>query len=908
MPFDLSSGKFFNWLIMHDYIIKGKWLITWIALVAALSVLAPRVFGVLIYNDSQLLPSNLPPVMISHYLTSNQSQYTAIILNSSNLINELTQLDASIHEPHLDQLTLYRKDVLPQYNYTISKYIHKEEDNATMELIQTWSKMNSTCNELIKLNSEYYGQLNQLRKAEHVLSKYILDYNSILTRYLEAAEPNANASQVAVVAINSINVSANYSRFLELYGYGIAKALHGYTVQELTPGKLSYAFAAGYGLIMQSLKENYPLIFSTPNSTLALAIAAGPSSLNNIRLAVASLYANSTPAIIRPLLPQIACTSNISSVEARLNNSISSLIISENPPPSPLSIRTGLVNGSYALILVNSTSQESYFLHNESIFVFSPSLINSQLISMVESDVPTIDKVTGTAVLSMLLFVLGTIMGPLVVLAMLGAADAASLGSIYLLSRAGLSVYYLTVYLTSPIILGIGVDYSLLIIGRYLEERRRGKRKEEALGIIKKITVPTILSSGSVVAVGLGSYMFSTYQYIQVIGLAYVVSVALVLFTVILALTDVISIMGDRILWPMGLKSNTRELSTKLLIKLTRISVERPKTIIAIFTVVTLISLVIIAKFMVVTSNPVYMMPSSNPVIGLHIMQERFPSFLQSTGYILMKPNNHAAYEKLIIEMSKLNAIGNVTLIRNSSSFMLLEFPVKYDVFSDKLIGVYGELNSIASTVSSQYGVTILIGGDPGYKYYGVQAFEDQFYHVIAYIVVALVMIMLFITLRSVLIPIRLIATVLMSMSWATALTVLVFQVMMGIPTYYLLPIILYSLLMSVGTDYDIFIVSRVREEVMKGASDKEAIIKSIESTGPIVSGAAMVLATAFAGLAVSRLFILKEIGFAVAVAVAMDALLLRPILVPAILMVLGKWNWWPLKINRASSIELHEQ
>ncbi len=159
-----------------------------------------------------------------------------------------------------------------------------------------------------------------------------------------------------------------------------------------------------------------------------------------------------------------------------MNNSIRKLIIQENPLPSPTSLNYGLINGSYALILVNSSSTRLYSLHNDSIFVFNPSLINLQLINMVENDVPTIDKVTGgTAVLSMLFFVLGgTVMGPLLVLAMLGTADAASLGSIYLLSKAGLPVYYLTVYLTSPIILGIGIDYSLLILGRYLEERRRG--------------------------------------------------------------------------------------------------------------------------------------------------------------------------------------------------------------------------------------------------------------------------------------------------------------------------------------------------------------------------------------------------------------------------------------------------
>lgn len=553
-----------------------------------------------------------------------------------------------------------------------------------------------------------------------------------------------------------------------------------------------------------------------------------------------------------------------------MNNSIRKLIIQENPLPSPTSLNYGLINGSYALILVNSSSTRLYSLHNDSIFVFNPSLINLQLINMVENDVPTIDKVTGTAVLSMLFFVLGgTVMGgPLLVLAMLGTADAASLGSIYLLSKAGLPVYYLTVYLTSPpIILGIGIDYSLLILGRYLEERRRGGlNREEALGVVRRVTIPTILSSGGVVAAGLGSYVFSTYQYIQVIGISYIISVALVLFTVVLVLPDVISLLGgDRVLWPMGLKANTRELSTKLLVRLSRKSVDRPKTVIAIFTVITLASLLLIAKTINISSNPVNMMPPSNPVTGLRLLETRFPNYLQSTAYVLIKPGNEAAYSAFIAELSTMKGIGNVTLLDHNSSIILAKIPIDHSVFSDKLIGVYEELSGAAGNVSRQYGgVTVLIGGgDPGYKFFSVQAFEDQFYHTISLVVIALVMLMLFIMLRSALIPVRLVITVLMSMSWSIALTIIVFQLILRIPTYYLLPpIILYSLLMSVGTDYDIFIVSRVREEVMRGLSDKDAIVKAIDSTGPIVSGgAAMVLAAAFAGLTVSRLFILKEIA-----------------------------------------------
>ncbi len=358
--------------------------------------------------------------------------------------------------------------------------------------------------------------------------------------------------------------------------------------------------------------------------------------------------------------------------------------------------------------------------------------------------------------------------------------------------------------------------------------------REEALGVVRRVTIPTILSSGGVVAAGLGSYVFSTYQYIQVIGISYIISVALVLFTVVLVLPDVISLLGgDRVLWPMGLKANTRELSTKLLVRLSRKSVDRPKTVIAIFTVITLASLLLIAKTINISSNPVNMMPPSNPVTGLRLLETRFPNYLQSTAYVLIKPGNEAAYSAFIAELSTMKGIGNVTLLDHNSSIILAKIPIDHSVFSDKLIGVYEELSGAAGNVSRQYGVTVLIGGDPGYKFFSVQAFEDQFYHTISLVVIALVMLMLFIMLRSALIPVRLVITVLMSMSWSIALTIIVFQLILRIPTYYLLPpIILYSLLMSVGTDYDIFIVSRVREEVMRGLSDKDAIVKAIDSTG----------------------------------------------------------------------------
>jgi len=188
----------------------------------------------------------------------------------------------------------------------------------------------------------------------------------------------------------------------------------------------------------------------------------------------------------------------------------------------------------------------------------------------------------------------------------------------------------------------------------------------------------------------------------------------------------------------------------------------------------------------------------------------------------------------------------------------------------------------------------VLVGGSPSYKYYFVLGFEREYYGLILYVMIAINVVILTIYMRSVMIPLRLVSTVLMSITWSLALTTAVFQGLMGVKTYWLLPVILISLLLSVGTDYDLFIISRFREEVVNGYSDDEAIVRAVEFTGPVVTGAALVLAMAFASLALSSIYILKQVALAVASSVIIDSFLVRPLLVPAIIVLLGKYNWWP--------------
>jgi RND superfamily putative drug exporter len=109
-------------------------------------------------------------------------------------------------------------------------------------------------------------------------------------------------------------------------------------------------------------------------------------------------------------------------------------------------------------------------------------------------------------------------------------------------------------------------------------------------------------------------------------------------------------------------------------------------------------------------------------------------------------------------------------------------------------------------------------------------------------------------------------------------------------------------MLMGIGMDYNIFILTRIREEIHKGKSNRDAIIESLDWTGGIITALALIMGSAFAMMMVSGTMMLKEIGFALAFAILLDAMVVRTYVVPAMMTLLGKWGWWapgPLQRER---------
>jgi RND superfamily putative drug exporter len=110
---------------------------------------------------------------------------------------------------------------------------------------------------------------------------------------------------------------------------------------------------------------------------------------------------------------------------------------------------------------------------------------------------------------------------------------------------------------------------------------------------------------------------------------------------------------------------------------------------------------------------------------------------------------------------------------------------------------------------------------------------------------------------------------------------------------YWLVPVMSFSILVGLGLDYDIFLVSRIYEYRLLGFTSDSAVVKGIYRTGSIITGAGVIMAIAFAGLMLSSVSVLNEFGFMLCFAVLFDTFIIRTLLVPALLGLMGDFNWW---------------
>jgi RND superfamily putative drug exporter len=231
-----------------------------------------------------------------------------------------------------------------------------------------------------------------------------------------------------------------------------------------------------------------------------------------------------------------------------------------------------------------------------------------------------------------------------------------------------------------------------------------------------------------------------------------------------------------------------------------------------------------------------------------------------------------------------------------------LSFVLNAQPTSSKAVNAVPDLRSAVRGAVAGKGVKeAYVGGSTAGMYDTMVSMNREFSQMEVIVVIG-IFIVLVMVLGSLVLPAFAIISIGLSISWSFAATFLIFQNWLGVPILWLIPLILFIMLMGLGMDYNIFILTRIREEVHKGKSDEDAIVEAVDWTGGIITALAIIMGCAIGVLMLSQTKMLAEFGFAIAFAILLDAMVVRTYIVPAVMKLLGKWNWYapgPLQRER---------
>ncbi|MFA6803627.1 MAG: MMPL family transporter, partial [Candidatus Methanomethylophilaceae archaeon] len=176
---------------------------------------------------------------------------------------------------------------------------------------------------------------------------------------------------------------------------------------------------------------------------------------------------------------------------------------------------------------------------------------------------------------------------------------------------------------------------------------------------------------------------------------------------------------------------------------------------------------------------------------------------------------------------------------------------------------------------------------------YEISEIVSDDFNTIMIVVVLLLMVLLFIVMRSYLTPVRAVATIVMSILWTLGLTFVLFEHILGIPVVWIVPIVLFVICLGLGMDYDILLTTRIKENVhSKGMSNDDAITDAVQKSGAVITLCGLIMGGAFMTMTMSTSPMLQEFGFALGFAILVDALIIRTYVVPALMHLMGEWNW----------------
>jgi len=469
-------------------------------------------------------------------------------------------------------------------------------------------------------------------------------------------------------------------------------------------------------------------------------------------------------------------------------------------------------------------------------------------------------------------------------------AEIAARGGGWLLTEIGVTVTGQSSSILSVLVIGAGTDYALLLVARYREELRRHEDRHEAMAIALRRAGPAIFASGLTVTIALLALTLAEVNGTSGLGPIGAMGIAVAMVTMLTFLPALLLIVGRRPFWPYvprfgGSGADESHGAWRRIGE--RVAAHPHRTALVAGGALVVMALGLFNYSNGLTQSSSFR-DSVESIEGQELIAQAFPEGQAAPTDIVVR--DVARADEVARAAAAVEGVAEVPP-RALAAFL------RYEPYSTRAFEVVEPLRKAVRAVDPG----ALVGGPTAIEH-DLRDASARDTRLLIPLTLVIVFVILVVLLRSLLAPVILIATVVLSFLASLGVGAVVFDVVFGFPgASPEIPLFAFIFLVALGVDYNIFLMARVREETQRHGT-RQGMLRGLAVTGGVITSAGIVLAGTFAVLGVLPLVFLTELGFLIAFGVLLDTFVVRSVLVPAIAFELGPRIWWPSSL--ASSID----
>ncbi|QNN54372.1 MMPL family transporter [Nocardioides mesophilus] len=479
----------------------------------------------------------------------------------------------------------------------------------------------------------------------------------------------------------------------------------------------------------------------------------------------------------------------------------------------------------------------------------------------------------------------------LIPLTVVGVADRlAAVLATHVLAAVNIAWDESTIGILSVLVFGAGTDYALLLISRYRDELRHEENRFTAMAHALRRTAEAVLSSSVTVVLGLLTLLLSLIPSTRGLGLACAIGVLTAASFVLVVLPAALVVFGRWIFWPKVPRVGQQSLveSRTLWHRVGDAVAVRP----AVYVVGSAIVLGVLALNVLRIDTGLgpadQFLEKPEAIAASERLAESFPAGTSDPVQVLTRGNA----EQVLSEVRDSDGVRSAQVSRSADGITEITAVIDAAPGSEESTATVIGLRAALADLDQTY-----VGGTQAQAVDATDAAaRDRM--VILPLIVVLVLGALILLLRSLLAPFLLVLTVLATYLASLGLSWLVFTQVLGFPALDVgVPLLAFLFLVALGVDYNIFLVTRAKEEAAAHGS-KAGMLRALTATGGVITSAGILLAAVFAVLGVLPLVVLAQLGVVICIGVLLDTLLVRTVVVPALGVLLGETFWWPRRVS----------